>query len=161
MPEKEFARVFHPWSLQIRDDAPEHYKRQFAEELFIIRSRFMPWCCLIGAVAAAIQAITAAKQTLRIVRGIVVSACIGGVGLTETCLCLLAHVQGAIVVASALVLLAGMFTRKSVCEKFLRSQHANLHATAVVACFYVVPVIYNIYPAPVTSPYHGTRLERL
>lgn len=80
--------------------------------------------------------------------------------MTETCLCLLA-VQGAIIVASALLVLAGMFTRKSVCEYFLRSRHASLHVTLVVACFYVVPVVYNIYPATLTSPYHGTRLERL
>ena len=77
MPEKEFKRVFHPWSLRIRDDAPEHYKRLFAEELFLIRSRLLPWCCFIGAVTAAVQAITAATQPLRIVRAFVVSACCG------------------------------------------------------------------------------------
>lgn len=75
MMEKDFALLFHPWSLRIRDEAPEHYKRLFAEELFVIRSRFMPWCCCIGAVTAAVQAITAAMQPLRIVRGSVVCAC--------------------------------------------------------------------------------------
>ena len=63
--------------------------------------------------------------------------------------------------ASALLGLAAMVMRKRVCEYLLRGRHADLHAALVVACFYAVPVLYNIYPTAVTSPYYGTRLERL
>lgn len=69
--------------------------------------------------------------------------------------------QGAVVVASLLLVLGAAFRSRAVCQKFLRGRRASMHVSFVVACFYVVPVVYNLVPSTQASPYRGTGLERL